>query len=111
MTVSKLVFRNGSVSVNDVLASSWGYEQTNVSFYQVISLHGKKTVTVRKISAEVCHDGSMSGYKKPVLNDFMGEPLRRQVKDYGDKPLIKIEDFESASLTTPDKEHFFSSWY
>ncbi len=111
MTVSKLVFRNGSVSVNDVLASSWGYEQTNVSFYQVISLHGKKTVTVRKISSEVCRDGAMSGYKKPILNDFIGEPLRRQVKEYDSVPLIKIEDFESARLTTLDKEHFFSSWY
>ncbi|MDE9429863.1 hypothetical protein [Xenorhabdus bovienii] len=111
MSVSKLVFRNGSVSVNDVLASSWGYEQTNVNFYQVIALHGKKTVIVRKISAKTREDGNMSGYKKPVLNDFIGEPLRRQVKEYGSKPLINIEDFEQAKLTQVDEEHFFSSWY
>ncbi|AXF77982.1 hypothetical protein AV903_21425 [Erwinia tracheiphila] len=29
MTV--LVFKNGNVSVGDVFASSWGYEQTNVN--------------------------------------------------------------------------------
>ncbi|MEX9892495.1 hypothetical protein AB7W78_18940 [Providencia rettgeri] len=111
MTVSKLVFRNGSVSVNDVFVSSWGYEQTNVNFYQVISLHGKKTVTVREIRAETIFDSSMSGKKKPILNDFIGEPLRRQIKDYGSKPLIKIEEFERASLTSTDKEYFFSTWY
>lgn len=111
MTISKLVFCNGSVSVNDVFVSSWGYEQTNVNFYQVISLHGKKTVTVREIRAETVLDSSMSGKKKPVLNDFIADPLRRQVKEHGSEPLIKIEEFEQASLTSIDKEHFFSSWY
>lgn len=47
--VSTLKFDNGEVSVGDVFASSWGYEQTNVSFYQVVSVHGKKTVMVREI--------------------------------------------------------------
>nr|WP_323086585.1 hypothetical protein [Providencia alcalifaciens] len=111
MTISKLVFCNGSVSVNDVFVSSWGYEQTNVNFYQVIALHGKKTVTVREIRAETVLDSAMSGKKKPVLNDFIAEPLRRQVKEHGSEPLIKIEEYEQASLTSVDKEHFFSSWY
>ncbi len=33
-----LTFNNGTVSVGDVFVSSWGYEQTNVNFYQVISV-------------------------------------------------------------------------
>jgi hypothetical protein len=44
-----LTFKNDTVSVGDVFVSSWGYEQTNVTFYQVLSVHGKKTVTVREI--------------------------------------------------------------
>ncbi|CQQ96527.1 Uncharacterised protein [Yersinia enterocolitica] len=111
MIGSKLVFCNGSVSVNDVFVSSWGYEQTNVNFYQVISVHGKKTVTVREIRAETFFDSSMSGKKQPILNDFIGEPLRRQIKEHGSKPLINIEDFEVARLTSVDKKHDFSSWY
>lgn len=111
MTGSKLVFRNSTVAVEDVFASSWGYEQTNVTFYQVVALHGKTMVTVREISSEVRKDGDMSGYKKPILNEFIGEPLRRKVKEYGSEPSIKIEDFEQARLTSIDKEHFFSSWY
>jgi hypothetical protein len=47
--MKKLEFRNGTVSVGDVFASSWGYEQTNVGFYQVISTHGKKTLTLTVI--------------------------------------------------------------
>ncbi|HCB5058448.1 TPA: hypothetical protein M0F96_004014 [Salmonella enterica subsp. enterica serovar Paratyphi C] len=50
-----LKFKNGTVSVGDIFVASWGYEQTNVSFYQVISLHGKTTVTVREICANTQH--------------------------------------------------------
>ncbi len=44
-----LTFKNDTISVGDIFVSSWGYEQTNVTFYQVLSVHGKKTVTVREI--------------------------------------------------------------
>ena len=37
-----LTFKNDTVSVGDVFVSSWGYEQTNVTFYRVLSVHGKK---------------------------------------------------------------------
>ncbi|ECJ2934365.1 hypothetical protein FN906_23505 [Salmonella enterica subsp. enterica] len=105
-----LTFKNGTVSVGDVFVSSWGYEQTNVNFWQVISLHGKKTVTVRRISAESEYTGSMTGFKTPVLNDFTGDGLKRQIKDIGDGLIIKIEDFETAYKTHPEEKHYFSSY-
>ena len=40
-----------SFEVGDVLCSSWGYEQTNVFFYQIIARKGAK-LTIHKISAE-----------------------------------------------------------
>lgn len=45
-----LTFKNDTVSVGDIFVSSWGYEQTNVTFYQVLSVHGKKTVTVARFA-------------------------------------------------------------
>jgi len=79
MTV--LVFKNGNVSVGDVFASSWGYEQTNINLYQVVSTHGKKTVTVREIRAATHLTDSMVGYKIPVLDDFTGECLLRRTRN------------------------------
>ena len=61
-----LTFKNDTVSVGDVFVSSWGYEQTNVTFYQVLSVHGKKTVTVREIRANSEYTDSMVGFKTPV---------------------------------------------
>ncbi len=70
-----LTFKNDTVSVGDIFVSSWGYEQTNVTFYQVLSVHGKKTVTVREIRANSEYTDSMVGFKTPVLNDFRGLTL------------------------------------
>lgn len=83
-----LKFKNGTVSVGDIFVSSWGYEQANVSFYQVISLHGKTTVTVREIRTNTQHTKSMmTGYKIPRLNDFCGEPLKRRVREFSCEPV------------------------
>jgi hypothetical protein len=43
--------------VGDIISNSWGYEQTNVDFAQVVSMT-KKTITVRAISQEV-EEGSI----------------------------------------------------
>lgn len=107
-----LTFKNDIVSVGDVFVSKWGYEQTNVSFYQVVSVHGKKTVIVREIrsSSESYYVNSMVGFKIPVLNDFIGEGLKRQIKDFGDELAIKIENFEMAYKTIPWEKHCFTSY-
>jgi hypothetical protein len=103
-----LIFKNGTVAADDVFASSWGYEQTNVNFYQVISVHGQKTIVVREIRGVETIKTGMSGKKKPILNDFIGEPIKRQVKDYAAVPLICVEEYESAYKTTVGETHSFS---
>ncbi|EDW8942662.1 hypothetical protein A4O59_004289 [Salmonella enterica subsp. enterica] len=106
-----LTFKNGTISVGDIFASSWGYEQTNVNFYQVISIHGKTTVTVREIRASVNRTHPMVGYKTPLLNEFCGEPLKRRVRDYYSVPAIDIEKFETAYKSSPEEQHEFTSYY
>lgn len=107
--MTALTFRTGTVSVNDVFVSSWGWEQTNVNFYQVISTHGKKTVVVREVRATSDSDG-MTGIKKAVLNDFIGEPIKRQVKDHSNLPSIDIDDCECAYKSVPGKKYSFTSY-
>lgn len=109
--MSSLQFSNGSVSVGDIFASSWGYEQTNVSFYQVVSIHGKTTVCVRPIDSEVKYINSQ-GYLIPKPDIFIGEEvLKRRIKDYANSPLIVIEDYERAYKTEPTEQHEFTSYH
>jgi hypothetical protein len=41
------------VHVGDIFYSVWGYEQTNVDFWQVVELKGKQTAVIREIRAEI----------------------------------------------------------
>src|SRR5688572_9027989 len=46
--IAKKAFRH-TITVGEILYSSWGYEQTNVEFYEVIAIT-EKTVTFREIA-------------------------------------------------------------
>lgn len=61
--------------VGDVLYDSWGYEQTNIDFYQVVAV-GPKSVKIREIGQVVSHQpgySSMSEFVAPDVDNFVGE--------------------------------------
>lgn len=61
-------------SVGDILYNSWGYEQTNIDFYQIIEV-GKKSVKIMRIKSKYEGDcGFMSNYVSPDKDNFYGEP-------------------------------------
>jgi hypothetical protein len=66
--------------VGDVFRHSWGYEQTNVDYYQVVGVKGRYA-TVRQINSEGNEEGFMSGKCVPVLGSFKGEEKRCLMKD------------------------------
>jgi hypothetical protein len=85
-------------AVGDVLYTSWGYDQTNVEFFEVVAVKGKM-VTVRQIGATYEQTGSMSGSVIPCPGQFVmshsvfaGQELVRRAR----KDSIKIDDVRSA---------------
>ena len=69
-----------SIEVGHIFEDSWGYEQTNVDFYQVTRVIGPRTVEVRQIGRDLIEaTGSMSGRCMPKLNAFTGEPMVKRV--------------------------------
>lgn len=85
------------LEVGHILKSSWGYEQTNICYYQVIRLIGRRMVELREIG-QVRDEGPhyMTGTCTPRLDNFIGEPFRRQVNIDGCG--VKVESYEYASL-------------
>jgi len=70
------------LNVGDILVSSWGYEQTNVDFYQVVKLIGNASVSVRRIKASKDYTMSMQGNAMALKDDFCGaETVYRVNKD------------------------------
>jgi hypothetical protein len=68
-----------TLQVGAVLMRSWGYEQTNIDWYQVTAIVSDKMVVVRKIAGRIIPGegiSAMSGYTTPCLHQFVGEPMR-----------------------------------
>ena len=73
------------VHLGDIFYSSWGYDQTNVDFYQVVALKGKHTIVLRRNKAKKgLSQTSWNGYTRPVRNEFetgyYGEPITVRTK-------------------------------
>ncbi|MFA7254421.1 MAG: hypothetical protein WC107_07800 [Patescibacteria group bacterium] len=60
------------LAVGDIVYSSWGYEQTNVDFFEVIRVPSGRSAVVRKIEQEIIESapGSMSGKTTPKPGQF-----------------------------------------
>lgn len=79
------------LKVGDILYTSWGYDQTNVDFYQVIGLVGNASVDIRQIKA--VKDGPDGIYYRlmPVPDQFIGTVMWcKRVSPYDGKS-VKID--------------------
>lgn len=91
--------------VGSILFSSWGYEQSNVDWYQVIAVISDKTVVIQKIAASIEDTGSMCGNSRPVPGRFVGEPMRKRATSNG----IALTSFSTAFAW--DGQPKYCSWY
>lgn len=85
------------MKTDDILVSHWGYEQTNVDYYQVISATAK-TVTLRKINkikSDNSHD--MTGLCAPQRGSFAGDPFRRKILDYNGE-FVGLNSYSTARV-------------
>ena len=75
-----------------VLVASWGYEQTNVDYYQVTRLIGQTMVELVEIGRKAVYDSAMSGQCQPDTTHITGSPIRRKAKG----TYVKINEVVSA---------------
>lgn len=60
------------VKIGDIFHYSWGYEQTNVNYFQVVELKGTKQVIIKEISYETTETTGLDSYKvKPCKDVFL----------------------------------------
>ncbi len=70
--------------IGDILYSSWGYDQTNIDWYQVVDVPGPRTVVTRRIHGRAVSDEGPQVQVMPDPNnwhDHEGEPERHTVTD------------------------------
>lgn len=90
-----------ALAVGDVLRSSWGYEQTNIDYYEVTKLVGSQMVEVCQIGAQSSEEGWLQGDSVPKPGAYIGKPKRYRVSTYGARDSIKIASYAIASKMYP----------
>jgi hypothetical protein len=66
------------LAVGDILCASWGYEQTNIDFFEVVESKGC-FVMIRKIDCEVSADDAyMTGTKCPLPGQYTGNAVKKK---------------------------------
>lgn len=88
-----------TLEVGDVLRASWGYDQTNIDYYEVVALNGKTMVTVRPIEQEREHDLWMQGSCTPKPGHYIGDPMRRRVN--GQNNSVRVNECAHAFKVEP----------
>ena len=67
--------------VGQILVASWGYEQTNIDFYQIVELVGASFVVVREIAGKIVRSSDAgSDYVVAVPGQFVGKPEKRKAQ-------------------------------
>jgi len=98
--------------VGDLFYSSWGYDQTNIDFYQVTAAISANTIEVRRCGSKQTDYQNLSGHVKADKGNLQGEPKKHRVLyDMNGNPSFKVASYARAWPTTENEEHFFSEWH
>ena len=76
----------------DILSASYGWEQTNIDFFEVLDVSGQYA-TICKIAAVSEETSSMIGKCRPLPGQPTGEPMRKLVQ-WGDS--VRIASYATA---------------
>ena len=111
-----------NIKVGDVFYTSWGYEQTNINFFEVIALKGKTQVVIQEVNLKLKEESGVSGMSRDVsFNKNETTPVEhsvfikdnkkgmtKKVSGTKESPYLSME-FSNAHLYKGQK--LYESWY
>ena len=94
---------NDGADVDDILVCSWGYDQTNVDYYEVTGISASaKSVTLRRVAQGLVSASTGADYVAPLAGQYIGEPMRKTLRhyNYGNGPdcSVSLNSYSSARL-------------
>ena len=93
------------VKVGDIVYTSYGYEQTNIDFYQIVGLVGKSTAEYVSIGSKVVETTSWCSADVTPDTSIKGNNIQRgRIGQYG----VKIGSLHASVISPNSKLH--SSW-
>lgn len=80
--------------VGDILTCSWGYDQTNIDFYEVTKLIGSTMIEICEIGAEIVSSYGTYNKLMPKKGSYVGKPMRKKVD--GANESVSVYSFANA---------------
>lgn len=116
------------VKVGDIFKTTWGYDDTNTNFFQVVKLCGAESVRVREVCLPIVTESRTWGSSSKtcrIVNDalpttafsvFIKDQVNgdlKRLKSYradGSNPQFKLSSFADAWLVRGDTVEAYDSW-
>lgn len=96
-----------TIQIGNILVSTWGYDQTNVEFYQVTGCT-KTMLTLRKIKALEKYKSDNwidGGLSYALADEFISKEFKRKIKkNYNNEIYVDITSYASAKLMLDPKK-------
>lgn len=106
---AKKVNPDAPVKVGDIFYNSWGYDQTNIDWYQVVGVTPTgKSVKVRPIAGKVKETGFMSGESAPQKGKFTGAAKTKKLGIHNGEPYLASKHGWTSLWDGKSK---YASWY
>lgn len=113
------------IPLGSIYYGEWGWEQTNVEFFEVVGFAGKQTVLLKKLQSKVVPAGNqqMSGMAYPIKgkykdNNTYKARINKVAWNKSGLPPLKISKNLQAGVPTnlhlreyQGNEGIFTSWY
>jgi hypothetical protein len=99
-----------NVQVGDIFHCGWGFEQTNIEFYQVVEKPSKSTVVLKKIGYEIVNTVSWASENvRPIKDSFLSD---KTITKKLSGNWIRFTSYQLASKIDPETDKvFYRSWY
>ena len=103
------------LKVGDVMVASWGHDQTNVDYFQVVELYGKRGIVLRPIEGIKTKNQGDRGKCIPKLDAFSGAESRHLSDAQGYVKLTSYsyahpEEFKEVDGARIYRERYWSSY-
>jgi hypothetical protein len=85
-----------SYKIGDLFNNTWGYDQTNVNWYEVTAVRGQM-IEIREIGTAYKETGFMCGKCSPLPGSYIGEPKWRRAQE----GRVKVNHHQHASFVKP----------
>ncbi len=90
-----------TISKGDILVSGWGYDQTNIDFYEVVGVTASgKSASLQRIGQDYADDQPQQPYNDFVIpnrGEAIGDPFRKKIKTNHDgEPFFTLTSYSRA---------------